>query len=201
MMGSGFALADPAVLKDAASLATQGITLAPDQSQGHDVLALARLFQREHAGAEHEARQAMNLNPCDADALNRMGYILSLRGRPLEALAWFDRAVKLNPIHPQFYNYDRAVAHYLLGQYQEAADALRRSPRRSPWIRTRLAACFAQLGEDDAARDEALQIGEEDPTFSPVAYVQSGIAFEHASDREHLAEGVWRALDLAGLAH
>jgi TolB-like protein/Tfp pilus assembly protein PilF len=200
MIGGGFALADPTLLRDAASLATQGITLAPDQSQGHDVLALARLFLREHDGAEHEVRQALRLNPCDADALNRMGYVLALRGRPLEALAWFDRAVKLNPIHPQFYNYDRAVAHYLLGQYQIAADALRRSARRSPWIRTRLAACFAQLGQESAARDEALQIGEEDPKFSPIAYVDSGIAFEHASDREHLAEGVRRALDLAGLS-
>lgn len=200
MMGSGFALADPAILRDAASLATRGITLAPDQSQGHDVLALARLFLREHAGAEHEVRQAMNLNPCNADAINRMGYILALRGRPLEALAWFDRAVKLNPIYPQFYNYDRAIAHYLLGEYQEAADTLRRSPRRSPWIRTRLAACFAQLGDDDAARATALEIGEEDPTFSPMTYAESGIAFEHPSDREHLAEGVRRALDLAGLS-
>jgi len=201
MMGNGFALADPAVLKDAASLAMQGIRLAPDQSQGHDVLALARLFLREHAGAEHEVRQALNLNACNADALNRMGYVLALRGRPLEALGWFDRAVKLNPIHPQYYNYDRAVAHYLLGQYQEAADTLRRSPRRSPWIRTRLAACLAQLGEDEAARDEALRISEEDPAFSPIIYVESGIAFEHSSDRDHLAEGVQRAIDLAGLRH
>jgi tetratricopeptide (TPR) repeat protein len=188
-------------LRDAASLAMQGIALAPDQSKGHEVLAVARLFLREHAAAEHEARQSLNLNPCDADALNGLGYVLALRGRPLEALAWFDRAVKLNPMHPQYYNNDRAVAQYLLGQYQEAADTLTRSARRAPWIRTRLAACLAQLGEDDAARAEALRISEEDPTFSPVAYVESGVAFEHPSDREHLAEGVWRALDLAGLPH
>ena len=201
MMGGGFALAEPELLRDAASLATKAIALAPDQSQGHDVLALTRLFLREHAGAEHEVGQALNLNPCDADALNRMGYVLALRGRPLEALDWFDRAVKLNPIYPQFYNYDRAIAHYLLGQYRKLADTLRRSPHRSPWVRTRLAACLAQLGRrDDEAREEALRIGEDDPAFSPIAYVKSGIAFEHASDREHLAEGVFKALELAGLA-
>ena len=198
IIGGGYGSASRAVLEDALALATRGVALAPDQSQGHRVVAVAHLYLREHAAAEHELRLAVALNPCDADSLAQMGCVLALRGRPLDALAWLDRAVKLNPIYPQYYNYDRSMAHYLLGQYREAAEALERAPRLSPWIRTRLAASYAQLGDADTARRHAARINESDVSFSAIAYARDGVAFEHQADRAHLVEGVTMALGLLG---
>ena len=62
-------------------------------------------------------------------ALQQMGYLLTLRGRPVEALAWLDRAVRLDPIHPPWYNYDRSLALYSIGDYAGAAGCHSTQPR------------------------------------------------------------------------
>ena len=66
--------------------------------------------------------------------------------------------------------------------------------RPAPWISTRLAACYAQLGRmEDAGRQLAVA-RERDPYFSPLDYARSRIPFEHRGDAEHLTEGVMLAL-------
>lgn len=195
----GFGRASQAELEEVRGLAERAITLAPEQSLGRRVMSIIRLYLRQHAGAEHELRVALDLNRFDADSVAQMGYLLTLRGRAVEAMDWIVRSIRLNPIHPNWYDYDRSLAHYLVAEYQEAAEALELSPVLPPWIRTRLAACYAMLGDDEKAAVNARRINESDPSFSPTEYAATGIAFEHAADREHLAEGVARALELAQL--
>jgi tetratricopeptide (TPR) repeat protein len=120
-----------------------------------------------------------------------MGYLLTMRGRPLDGLAWIDRALCLNPIHPDWYHYDRSVALYSIGEYRSAATELERLPLLGPGARVRLAACYAQMGELQIAKQHlgaAAVAG-----FSPLDYVKNGIVFEHAADIEHLVEGVRNA--------
>jgi tetratricopeptide (TPR) repeat protein len=119
-----------------------------------------------------------------------MGHLLTMRGRPLDALAWLARAIRINPLGPHWYQYDRALALYMLGEYRTAAEALELATRPRPWIRTRLAACYAQLGEMQAARRQAALISADGSNFSPLDYARTGIPFENASDAEHLADGV-----------
>ena len=46
------------------------------------------------------------------------------------------------------------------------------------------------------ARFHAAKINDLDPAFSPVNYAKVGVAFEHANDMAHFAEGVFLALGL-----
>jgi DNA-binding winged helix-turn-helix (wHTH) protein/tetratricopeptide (TPR) repeat protein len=190
----GYAFAPPQVLSDAAALSEKGVTLAPEEARCHRILGYARLCRREHEPAEYEFNRALELNPFDADTVAQMGYLLALRGRPCEALEWMDQARRLNPIHPDWYHYDRAIALYALRDYDGAARELERVPRLGPWGTVRLAACRAQLGDlRDAGRliDQALA---ENPGFSPLQYARKGIAFEHAQDLEHVIVGLESAI-------
>jgi TolB-like protein len=170
------------------------ISLSPEQSIGHRVMSLVRLYFREHAGAEEDLRLSLKLNPCDADAVEQMGFLMIMRGRPVEAIDWIDRAMLLNPLHPHWYDFDRGLAFYVLGEYRKAVEVLERSHGFLAWTPTLLAACYAQLEERDAAVRSVKSIFEANPNFSAAAETRGAIAFERASDIEHLAEGVETAL-------
>ena len=67
-------------------------------------------------------------------------------------------------------------------------------PSKSPWRLTRLAGCHAQLGELKEAQRIMGEVKRIAPDFSPMQFAQTGIAYEHASDVEHLVAGVAKAL-------
>ncbi|MEO6012725.1 MAG: winged helix-turn-helix domain-containing protein [Devosia sp.] len=198
VVAAGLGKASREVLAEATRLVGKCISLSPNQSFGYRVLSIIRLYAREHAGAVHDLQRSLELNPCDAEAIEQMGYILVLRGRPLEAIEWIDKAVKLNPLYPWWYDFDRALSHYLLGEYRAATDILDRARRLTAWMPTLQAAAYAQLGEIDIAARHARAITQTDPDFSALDEARGTLAFENASDNEHLVEGV--ALALGGLA-
>lgn len=197
VMIGGYGWAPIEVLTQAQALATKAIMLARDQPAGHRVLSFIQMYMRDFAGAEHSLKRVIELNPCDAESVDQMGYLLTLRGRPTEALAWLDRAVRLDPLHPPWYSFDRSLALYALGDYPAAAAAIEPSPTLPPWMRTRLAACYAQQGDIAQARAHAAKINDLDPNFSPINYAKVGVAFEHPGDTQHFAEGVFLALGLS----
>ncbi|WP_095086061.1 winged helix-turn-helix domain-containing tetratricopeptide repeat protein [Mesorhizobium sophorae] len=188
-----FGRASDAVLENARDLADKGLALSPDQPTGHRVQSLIRLYMRDHEAAEHHMRIALQLNPYDADCIEQMGMLLTMRGRPLDALTWLARGIRIDPLHPHWYQFDRALALYMMGEYRQAAEALELATRPAPWIRTRLAACYAQIGDMERARRQIALIEEGDP-FSPIDYALRGVPFENKVDAEHLAEGVSLAL-------
>lgn len=188
-----FGRASDAVLENARDLADKGLALSPDQPTGHRVQSLIRLYMRDHEAAEHHMRIALQLNPYDADCIEQMGMLLTMRGRPLDALTWLARGIRIDPLHPHWYQFDRALALYMMGEYRQAAEALELATRPAPWIRTRLAACYAQIGDMERARRQIALIEEGDP-FSPIDYALRGVPFENKVDAEHLAEGVRLAL-------
>jgi TolB-like protein len=196
VMAGGYGWAPAEVLSDSLVLATRATILSPEQPTGYRVLSFVQMYRREFGSAEHHLRRSLELNPCDPESVDQMGYLMTLRGRPVEALAWLERAVRISPIHPPWYHYDHSLALYSLGDYRGAAAAIELTPVLPPWIRTRLAACYAQTGELEVARSHAARINESDAAFSPVNYARFGIAFEHDSDTRHFAEGVFLALGL-----
>lgn len=198
VISNGLGRTPPEILADAWQLAARCIALSPEQSVGHRVMSLVRLYRREHAGAEEDLRRSLKLNACDADAVEQMGYLLITRGRAVEALDWIDRAMRLNPLHPHWYDFDRGLALYVLGEYQKAAEVLQRAHAFLVWTPTLLAACYGQLGERELAAAAVHKIAATDPKFSPLVEARGAIAFEQSSDIVHLADGLALALEYAG---
>ena len=189
----GYGEAPSEMISAAVDRATLAVTLSPEEPRCHRVLALARLHAREHEAAEYHLRRALDLNPYDADTMAMMGYLLTMRGRPFEALDRLDRAVRINPIHPDWYLADRGMALYSAGDYRGCIETISKLPAK-PWRLTRLAACHAQLGNLDEARRLITEVRRTTPDYSPMNFARHGVVFEHQSDVEHFAEGVAKAL-------
>jgi TolB-like protein/tetratricopeptide (TPR) repeat protein len=180
-------------LRTALNLAATGVSLAPEEARSHRILGLVRLYFREHAAAEHHVARSLELNPYDADTIAQMGYLLVLRGRVDEGIAWMDRAVRLNPLHPDWYHFDRSMALFLAGDHADAADRLQRIPRLGPWGLARLGAAQALAGDASGAAQTLARMKALNPDFDPVDYACRGIAFEHRRELDAMLFGL-RAL-------
>jgi TolB-like protein/Tfp pilus assembly protein PilF len=192
LMLAGYGRAPIAVLEDALATASEGTILHPTQVIGPRVMSLIRIFLRQHAGAEADLRRALSLNRYDADAAEQMGFLLALRGKPLEAIDWIERAKRLDPIFPEWYHYDTGLALYGLAEYRAAATAFEQPIRLPPWVEGRLAACYAQLGEMGRARAH-IEKARTDPShhnFDPLYDAEHFMPFEHRADLDHLLEGI-----------
>jgi TolB-like protein/tetratricopeptide (TPR) repeat protein len=190
----GYGEAPAEVIAAAVDRADRAVCLAPEEPRCHRVLALTRLHAREHEAAEYHLRRSLDLNPYDADTMAQMGYLLTMRGKPFEALEWLDRAVRINPIHPDWYHYDRSMALYSAGDYAGALECLSKLSIKTPWRLTRLAACHAQIGNLDAARHLMAEIKRTAPNYSSMDFARHGVVFEQQADIDHFAEGVAKAL-------
>jgi TolB-like protein len=191
---AGYGRAPRAALEDAQALASRAIALSPDHANGPRVRSLARLYLRQFAGAESDIRLALDLNRYDADSIEQLGYLLVLRGKPLEAVNWIERAMKLNPIFPEFYHYDRGLGLYGLSEYGQAAEAFERPSYRPPWVEMRLAAALAMTGDAAGARRHLEKARSIDPTYDAITHARHNMPYEHDADAEHLVEGINRAL-------
>lgn len=170
---------------DRASLALQ---LAPEEPRCHRIMALSRLAGRDHEAAEHHMRRALEINPYDADTMLQLGYILSVRGRPHEGLELMDAAISANPLHADWYHYDRGIALYAARDYRHAAMAFQRLPY-SPERWSTLAAALARCGDMAAAQQCVMRIRKNDPGFSATEHLRTSIEFERPEDTDHLVQG------------
>lgn len=197
VMQSGYGWSRREDLDKALAAAQRAIELSPGLPMAHRVISFVQQYRREYDAAERHLQRAIDLNPCDADSIEQMGYLLTLRGRPLEALAWIDRARLLTPNPPEWYEQDRGFALYLIGEYRAGASAIELTPHPPVWMRAWLAACYAQMGDLETARRHTTSIPADDPGFSALDYAnRNGSAFERASDNQHFAEGLYLALGL-----
>jgi protein O-GlcNAc transferase len=68
------------------------------------LLGVVKLVQGRFAEAEMHLRAAVALNGSSDEALSNYGYALKALNRPQEALAYFTRALAVNPRNPLSYH-------------------------------------------------------------------------------------------------
>jgi TolB-like protein/Tfp pilus assembly protein PilF len=189
----GHSSAPADVLNAAFATATHALELDPQESRCHRILAHIWLNRRDYNMAEHHLRRALDLNPNDADARAGIGHLLALGGKPEEALVSLESAMRLNPLHPTWYNVFLAIAHYSLRHYDEAARALQQVSDPGYWSRARLAACYAQLGRTGEADVQVTEILKQKPDFSITGFFRDDVLLEREEDRQLLREGLIKA--------
>lgn len=111
------------------------------------------LGQSEYGDAEHWARQALEADANDAQALYGLAQAVYQQGRPAEAVELMSRLLDLDPLQPAFYN-DHGVMLGALDNWVEAEAAYRMALTLDPVhvdARFNLAlALFRQKRADDA---------------------------------------------------
>jgi tetratricopeptide (TPR) repeat protein len=113
----------------ARAAATKALQLDDSLAEAHTSLGMIKLsYDWDWAGAEHEFERAMELNPGYPLAYVMYGQYLTMVGRPADALPYFEKAHRLDPVFGESYRgegyscfmahkYDEAIV-----QYRKALD-------------------------------------------------------------------------------
>ena len=87
----------------ARALALQALALDPFAPLPHTTLAMTYIADQRPDEAVEEARMAVELGPSSDVCNGVQAAAFAYAGRPLDALASLDRALRLNPRHPELY--------------------------------------------------------------------------------------------------
>jgi adenylate cyclase len=160
-------------------------------------LTRGHLLRGEHDAAITAADTAVSLNPNFALAHFGRAHALWHSGRPSEAIASHDEALRLCPLDPMMWAYlaSKAIALVMLGEFEEAIALSRRSQRQAnSAIFSHLAeiSALGQLGRSDEARDAIKRAREKKPDVS-IAYVDEALPITDPRCREIFHGGLRRA--------
>ncbi len=164
---------------------------------GWAALARAHLLRVEHEAAIAASDTAIALNPNFAQAHCGRAHALWHAGRPGDAVASHDEAMRLSPLDPVMWGYlaSKAIALLLLGRFEEAIALSQRSQRHatSP-IFSHLAeiSALGHLGRSDEAHDAIRRARQKKPDVS-IAYVDQTLPITDPRCRQTFLDGLRKA--------
>ncbi|UCG79812.1 MAG: tetratricopeptide repeat protein, partial [Desulfobacterales bacterium] len=107
-------------LEKAISYARKAQSLDEQDFLGYSAMVGPYIYQRDYENAIKEAKKAINLAPGTALPYANLGYALCMSGRSPEAIAYFKKAIRIDPFPPPYYYLDLGNAYFLTGDYEEA---------------------------------------------------------------------------------
>jgi TolB-like protein/Tfp pilus assembly protein PilF len=129
------------------------------------------MTEHDRATAFEAFEQALAISPSSSFALFFGSVALAYAGEAGGAIDWAERALRFSPFDRMNYlsYHALAIAHFLRGRYDPAANAARRAAQLVPSLsisHSLLAAALAKLGRIEEARTAALLVLALDPFFS-----------------------------------
>jgi tetratricopeptide (TPR) repeat protein len=184
--------ADPAASLDGAlKLAELAIHYDPLDARAHAELGFACLYRKQHHAALAAYERAIELNPNDADILAEMGDALTNVGDTCRAKQSLTRAMRLNPLYPDWYLWHLGDVHFCEGDYPQAIDTLKKMRDLSEAHRLLAASC-AHLGRMEEACHHAAQLMKVHPNFS-IDHWLTVPPFKDPEPLERLIDGMRKA--------
>src|SRR5262245_33253837 len=176
--------------------AERAVTLEDRDPGSHCALAVLSLITRQHERALTAAERAIELNPNFTLGYFALGEIRLFAGKFSEMLDPMARCLRLSPRDPlvSFRVSLIALAHYHLGNYQEAVRYSERALRKSPMyvaMRT-LAAALGQLGRTEEARAALSEMERIKPTNAK-GYWEFTNPYADPVHEAKLLEGLYKA--------
>jgi adenylate cyclase len=155
------------------------------------------LGQTERAG--HFVERALVLDPNNAWAWSRRGFMEAYSGHGEEAIAAFEHSLRLSPLDPFSFNSHNGIgfANFVLGRYEPAIEwTLKGMRERSgmTWAYRDLAAYYALAGRTDEARAAIAELTKTRPGLT-IAKVSDALRFVEPTILARYLEG----LKIAGL--
>ena len=145
--------------------ATKAVQLDPADARARMVAASAYFFNKQLDLFEHEAQQAMELAPYDAEILATLGYMIAISGQWQRGVALVKKANALNAdaaigwYHETMY-YD----YYLNGDYERALEIRRQDPdQEAIHAYIEYIPIYGQLGRKQEALENWRKLLAEDP--------------------------------------
>ncbi len=146
---------DEDAFKLAGEFARRAIALDSHDANGHAMMAWVLMYRRQFAKAMRHWGLATTLNPNDADILMSKATALAYLGQPDEGAEAAKAAMRLNPLHPDWYLSDYAVVLFFARRFEEMLSIYDIIPELFPHTPGWRAAAHAHLGQMAEARDHA----------------------------------------------
>lgn len=164
---------------------TKALSLDENDSDVHRVLAAVNLtVHHDYDKALYHQERALALNPNDDLIAVQQGEVLTWIGQAEEGIEWIQKAMRLNPYHPETFWSHLGRAYFVARRYGEAVKAFQRRSRTGQTHWAFLAACYAQLGDAAAAKGATQGLLQRAPDFSIERFIATQ-HYKHESDREH----------------
>ena len=182
-------------LQRALELVQKALALDGDLAQAHSFLGRIYLAKRQYHEAIAEGERALALAPNSAFAHAALAFSLHHAGRPEEASALYEKAIRLDPIPPAWYLIGLASSYQGTGRYEEAIKLYEKVLRRAPdnlWAHLGLAGIYSILGREQDARAEAAEVLRIDPTFS-IGTLARNTLYKNQADIELRADALRKA--------
>jgi adenylate cyclase len=158
---------------DILPLAERALSLDSRDSRAHCAMALACLLSRDHDRAGNHFEAGLAANPNDDLLMIEYGRYLMYVDRPEDGLRRVSEAMRLNPLHPDwFWNIQGRCLH-LLGRHAEALAAFRHIISPVFYHFAYMAACHQALGETEAAEAMKARLFAARPDFIVARFVAS----------------------------
>jgi adenylate cyclase len=169
------------------------LALDENDSDVHRILAAVNLAaHHDHDKAFYHQERALTLNPNDDLIVVQQGEILTWLGRPEEGIEWIQKAMRLNPYHPERFWSHLARACFTARRYEDAIKALQRVNQADHTTLVALAACQAALGNETAAKDHVQEIFKRAPDFCVDDYLSTQ-HYKLSSNLEHCRTALLKA--------
>jgi adenylate cyclase len=142
---------------NALSYAERAANLSADDPLILTVLGAVHTFARNYGAARVMLERAVALDPNAAWAWSRLGWLETYADRPENALAHFEKALRLSPLDPMNFNNYVGIgsAHQVAGDDAKAADCFQRALEERPnahWIHRSMAPALLSAGREAEAR-------------------------------------------------
>jgi adenylate cyclase len=168
------------------------LSLDDNDADVHRILAALKLNFNEHDKAAYHQDRALSLNPNSDLIVVQQGELLTWLGRPKEGIEWIQRAIRLNPYHPERFWNHLGRAQYTARIYADAIESFSKLTAPDHTHHAFLAASSAQLGNRTAAAAHAREVLLRQPNFNISGFLET-LHYRQASDAEHLREGLLKA--------
>ena len=124
-----------------------------------------------------------------------LGLIFNFAGRPEEAIAAVEKALRLNPHDPFLSLFTVGSAYRMMGRQAEAIATLKRVLSRNPHFvpaHAQLLVAYSEAGQEAEAQAEAAEILRLSPQFSLEVWRQR-LPFKDQTELERFLDGLRKA--------
>jgi tetratricopeptide (TPR) repeat protein len=125
-----------------------------------------------------------------------MGFTLSMAGRPKDAIEYVNRGMRLDPHNPSIYLALLGMAHFCMGELQEAASLSEKALRLNPenvGMGVQVAAFYGLLGRDQEARAALETVRKKLLWVSNLEHCMFYVPFKDRAVADRYAEGLLKA--------
>jgi tetratricopeptide (TPR) repeat protein len=190
---------DPQSLEQALALAQQALALDESLPYAHELVGWVYLWKdKQPEQAVPKMKRAIALSPNFYSAYAGLGTSLNYAGRPVEAIAAMEQAMRLNPRNPRYlasYLTVIGMSYGLLEQYEEALAAFKRALDCLPFFplpHLFLAGIYSELGQEEKARAEATEVRRLHPAFS-LEGLKQRLPYKDPAESERLLAALRKA--------